>query len=178
MRNWLLKLLGGKPADQEKGEHGERVVALEREVQILRLDLEEQTALADRLTQELERERAGAGARVAGQVQAQVERLLADAGAPVAQLHTQSHLLEQGRPVQARDVMAVARRLMRVLEDHGLAPESSVGARVPFDPDRHEPLSAATAIRPGRPVVVRFVGMRYRDKLLRKAGVEPADREE
>jgi molecular chaperone GrpE (heat shock protein) len=176
MRNWLIKLLGGKPAGQEKGEHGERVAALEGEVQSLRLDLQEQTALVGRLKQELERERTGT--KVADQVHAQVERLLADAGAPVAQLHTQAHLLEQGRPVPARDVMAVARRLVRVLEDHGLTPESSVGARVPFDPDRHEPLSAATAIRPGRPVVVRFVGMRYQGKLLRKAGVEPAGVEE
>ena len=55
-------------------------------------------------------------------VQAQVEQLLADAATPVAQLLTQAHLLEtEERPVQAKDALAVAKRLVRTLEDHGLA---------------------------------------------------------
>ena len=105
----------------------------------------------------------------------QVERLLADTATPVSQLLTQAHLLEEeGKPVQATDVLAVAKRLVRVLEDHGLTMEGKVGEIVLFNPDRHEPLGAATevAIAVGQPVTVRFVGTAYRGKLLCRAGVE------
>ena len=124
------------------------------------------------LKEELERQRSGASARVDEAVQAQMERLLADAAAPVAQLLTQAHLLEvEGKPVQARDVLAVAKRLVRTLEDNGLTLEGSVGETTPFDPNRHEPLSADASPAEGQPVVVRFVGVAYQGKLLRKAGV-------
>ena len=169
MLEWIRGLLGLKPTD-------ERVLDLERDLQRLRLELEEREQAVARLTEELERHRSGAGARVAESVQAQVERLLADGAGPVSQLHTQAHLLEvEGRPVQARDVLAVARRFVRLFEDAGLTLEGAVGERVTFDPDRHEPLSAAARIEPGRPVVVRFVGVAYQGQLLRKAGVEEAE---
>jgi molecular chaperone GrpE (heat shock protein) len=72
-------------------------------------------------------------------------------------------------------VLTVARRLVRALEDNGLTVEGSVGERVPFDPDHHEPLSADVSLQAGQMVVVRFVGVAYRGKLLRKAGVEQVD---
>ena len=162
----IKSLLGLQPTD-------ERVVALEQQVQSLRLDVAEQEQLTARLRKELERQRNGAATHVTEAVQAQVEQLLADAATPVAQLLTQAHLLEaEGRPVQAKDVVAVAKRLVRTLEDHGLAYEGNVGKTIPFDPDRHELLSADASPRPGQTVVVRFVGVGYRGKLLRKAGVE------
>ncbi|MFP4346189.1 MAG: nucleotide exchange factor GrpE [Anaerolineales bacterium] len=173
MRAWLDRLLGKRSDERAAGDQGAEIVALEREVQSLRLDLQEQRALAERLKQELERARDSAGTEVAQQVQARIERLLAAAGAPVAQLQTQAHLLEEGQPVRGRDVMAVAQRLVRVLEDQGLTLEGSVGERVPFDPNRHEPLSTGVALQPGQPVIVRFVGIGYQGRLLRKAGVEP-----
>jgi hypothetical protein len=48
----------------------------------------------------------------------------------------------------------------------------SIGATEPFDPDRHDPLSDAPAPGPGRPVVVRMVGLSLHGKVLRKAGIE------
>ena len=152
-----------------------RVLELEREAQNLRLELKERERVVANLKGELERQRSGASDRVAEAVQAQVEQLLADAAAPVAQLLTQTHLLEvEGKPVQAKDVLAIAKRLVRTLEDNGLTPEGSVGETVPFDPNRHEPLSADTSLKPGQPVTLRFVGVTYQGKLLRKAGVEIA----
>jgi molecular chaperone GrpE (heat shock protein) len=162
----IRSLLGLRPT-------GERVMAFERQVQSLRLDLAEQEQLIARLRRDLERQRSGASTHVAEAVHAQVEQLLADAATPVAQLLTQAHLMEaEGRPIQAKDTLAIAKRLVRTLEDHGLAYEGSVGGTVPFDPDRHEPLSTDASPRPGQMVVVRFVGVGYRGKLLRKAGVE------
>jgi molecular chaperone GrpE (heat shock protein) len=169
MRAWLDRLLG----KGREGEQGQGALALEREVQSLRLELQEQRDRAERLKQELERERSNAGTEVARQVRAQFEGLVADAGAPVAQLQTQAHLLEEGQPVRGRDVMAVAQRLVRLLEDQGLTLEGRVGESVPYDPNRHEALSAEMALQPGRSVIVRFVGVGYRGRLLRKAGVEP-----
>jgi molecular chaperone GrpE (heat shock protein) len=169
VRKWLNALLDKKPPEGTAAD--ERTLALEREAQDLRLKLEELERALANLKRELERQRSGAGEAV----QAQMERLLADAAAPVAQLLTQAHLLEvEGKPVQAKDVLAVAKRLVRALEGSGLTLADSVGQTVPFDPNRHEPLSAAFAPQPGQSVVVRFVGVAYQGKLLRKAGVEKA----
>jgi molecular chaperone GrpE (heat shock protein) len=148
--------------------------ALRREVQSQRLELAERERVLANLKSEMERLRRGEGERIAAAVQTQVERLLSSAAAPVAQLLTQAHLLEvEGKPVEARDVLAVARRLLRVLEDEGLALEGSVSATVAFDPNRHEPLSSATSLTAGQSAVIRFVGVAYRGKVLRKAGVAP-----
>ena len=145
----------------------------ERTAQSFRLELEEKNRLIANLTQELERQRKSEEARLAEAVQAQLERLLTDAAAPVAHLLTQAHLLEvQGTPVQAQDVLGVAQRLVRVLEDGGLAVEGRVSQTLSFDPHRHEPLSNEVSLTPGESVVVRFVGLTYRGKILRKAGVE------
>lgn len=147
----------------------ERVLQLENELQNLRLELQAQQKTADRLKDELERQRGGESARLAA---AQVEQLLADVAAPVSQLLTQSHLLKvENRPVRAEDVLAVATRLVRALEDRGLTTEGAVGQTVPFDPNRHEPLSADAAITSGQQVVIRLVGIAAHGKLLRKAGV-------
>jgi molecular chaperone GrpE (heat shock protein) len=165
---WIKSLFSGKPAD-------ERMAELERQAQSLRLDLEEQEQVAAQIKKELDRLHGVSNAQVAEAVQAQVERLLSDAATPVVQLLTQAYLLENDRPVQARDVLAVARRLVRVLQDNGLTVEGSVGERVPFDPDHHEPLSADVSLQAGQMVVVRFVGLAYRGRLLRKASVEQGD---
>ncbi len=166
MLEWIKSLFGGKPAD-------ERMIELERQAQNLRLDLAEQEQVAVLIKKELDRLSSASSARASEAVQAQVEHLLSDAATPVTQLLTQAHLLEvEERPVQARDVLAVAKRLVRVLEDNGLTVEGRVGERVPFDPNHHEPLSADVSLQAGRMVMVRFVGLAYQGKILRKAGVE------
>ena len=165
MLAWLKRLLGSEPRD-------ERLPALEREAQTLRLDLaERETALAD-LKAELERRRMREGERVDQAVRHQLERLMADAAAPASQLRTQAHLLHQeDRPVKAADVLAVAAQLVDALEDHGLALEGQVGETVAFDPNRHQVLGGEPP-EPGQPAVVRFVGVTCNGKRLQKAGVE------
>jgi molecular chaperone GrpE (heat shock protein) len=168
MAGWLTRFLGhdDRPADPE------RLLTLQREVQELRLQLDERTRQLARLREEGERERAAAEGQLARAVQDKIESLLNEAAGPVAHLLTQAHLLEtEGKPVQARDVLAVARRLVRVLEDEGLTAVGHVGERAAFDPDRHAPLGGEVLAR-GQAVVVRFVGVSCRGRLLRKAGVE------
>jgi molecular chaperone GrpE (heat shock protein) len=167
MPAWLDRLLG-----RSDGADAERPLALQREAQELRLQLEERSRQLAALQKERERQQAGEEARVADAVQARVERLLAEAAGPVTQLLTQAHLLEaEGKPLQARDVLAVARRLVRVLEGEGLTLDGRPGERAAFDPNRHAPL-AGEAPPPGATVVVRFAGVGCRGRVLRKAGVE------
>jgi molecular chaperone GrpE (heat shock protein) len=167
MPAWLDRFLG-----RSDGADAERLLALTREAQELRLQLEERSHQLAALHKERERQQAGEEMRVGDTVQAKVERLLAEAAGPVTQLLTQAHLLEaEGRPVQARDVLAVARRLVRVLEEEGLTLDGRPGERAAFDPNRHAPL-AGEAPAPGAGVVVRFAGIGYKGRVLRKAGVD------
>ena len=167
LRGWFARTGGTEQAPID-----ERGLALERELQSLRLELAEQHQLVANLKGELQRQRSAEEARLADTVRAQVERLLTNAATPVAHLLTQAYLLERdGKPIQAQDVLTVARRLVRVLEDHGLTLEGSVGETLPFDPNLHEPLSTEAALQPGEPVVIKFVGASYGSTVLRKSGV-------
>ncbi|HKQ72793.1 MAG TPA: hypothetical protein VJ810_03630 [Blastocatellia bacterium] len=171
MLKWLRRALG-QPGEAEPQAH-DRALALEREAQGLRLEMQERERLASSLKNELERQRNGESARIAEAVQSRIEKLMADMAAPVAQLLTQARLLEiEGKPVQARDVLVVAKRMVRALEDEGLTLEGGVGETLSFDPNRHEPLGGQATLTPGQTVVVRFAGVSYRGRLIRKAGVE------
>lgn len=170
MLSALKQWFGQSPTAQPQED--ERLLALERQIQNLRLELAERNQLADKLKQELERQRSSESDRLTNAVQTQIEQLLSDAATPVTQLLTQAHLVSEGKPVQAKDVLAVAKRLTRVLEDTGLTLTSSVGKTVSFDSNLHDPLSASTSLAPGVPVVVKFAGVSYQGKVIRKAGVE------
>ena len=152
----------------------ERLLELEREAQNLRLSLADRAKELATLQGALDRQRAGEEARVSEALQQQWDRLFSEGATPVAQLITQAHLLETaGQTVQAKDVLAVAKRLVRLLEQQGMKIECNVGETVCFDPNRHEPLSAEAAPAVNQAVVVRLVGISYRGKMLRKAKVEP-----
>lgn len=173
MLKWLRRALG-QPSEAAP-QADDRALALDREAQGLRLELEERERSVASLKSELERQRGGESIRVAEAVQSRIEKLMADVAAPVAQLLTQAYLLEvEGKAVQAKDVLVVAKRLVRALEDEGLTLEGGVGETASFDPNRHELLGGQATLAPGHAVVVRFSGVLYRGRLIRKAGVEKA----
>ncbi len=150
----------------------ERLLTLERELQSLRLELEEGDRLIAKLKGDLERHRGADNTRVADAVRTRVEQLLTDLAGPVAQLLTQAHLLEvEDKPIYAKDVLGVAKRLVRTLEENGLVLEGSVNQAIPLDPNRHEPLSADGPLIPGEKVVVKFMGASYQGKVIKRAGV-------
>jgi len=168
-RRWLDRLNSTRRGGDEQ------ILFLQREAQGLRLELEERTRLVTVLQGDLERCRREASSQSAEAIQTRMEQLLTAAASPVVQLLTQVYLLEvEQRPIQARDVFAVARRLIRVLEDEGLALEGRVGDVSAFDPNHHEPLRGEDALTSDQSVRVRFLGVRYLGKVIRKAGVEPA----
>lgn len=170
MLKTISKLLGLSQSSQPQSD--EKLLTLEREIQNLRLELTERDQLIDKLKQQLEQQRTSENNNIDSAVQNQIEQLLTDTAAPVTQLLTQAHLLEQGKPVQAKDVLLVAKRLIRTLEDNGLTIVGQVGETVSFDSNLHEPLSANSEISSGAEVVVRFAGVSYQGKVIRKAGVE------
>ena len=87
MKGWLSALFDKTPPD-------ERVLALEREVQTLRLELDEKKRELTILGTSSEQRRGSEVGRVRGAVQAQKEQLMAGLAVPMAQLLTQAHLLE------------------------------------------------------------------------------------
>lgn len=160
-----------KPAPQDE----ERSLETDRELQVLRLELDERNRLTDTLKADLERQRGGEQDRVEAVVKLRMERLLHGAAGPIVQLCTQAYLLEKAeQEIRTRDVLSVARRLIRNFEDQGLTLQGNIGESVPFDPDLHEPLTKDNAAHSGAPVVIRFVGIAYGGSIIRKAGVEPA----
>ncbi len=180
--SWIQRLFGDKPPSAARSE-GEarsgneaRSLDLESEVQSLRLELAERGARIAALEQETDRERSSR--RVDGMVEGHVARWLESAAAPASQLKTQAHLVQvEEKPVQARDVLAVARQLLRVLEDAGMRFEGEVGDVVTFDPDRHRPLGEASLSR-GDQVRIRFVAVKLGERVIHKAGVDKAGNEE
>jgi hypothetical protein len=102
-----------------------------------------------------------------------MESLMSELGSPVAQIITQADLLEnQGKPVQAHDILAVTRRIVRVLERRGLVLDGAPGEQVSFDPAIHQPLSAGVNPQPGQAGNYPVCRSAYGSKMLLKAMVD------
>src|SRR5262249_52020738 len=116
MANWFQHIFGqsaSSPAPDPPPLAAPDVVALQSELQQLRLEFQERDQQLRQAREELNRQRAGESARVQEGVQAAQEKLLNLVAAPVVQLLTQAHLLEgENKPVQARALLAVSPRLV------------------------------------------------------------------
>lgn len=146
-------------------------LALEREVQELRLELEDARSEIEALQEALDRRRTQESSRVSDTVSTMQHELMSQVAAPVAQLLTQAYMIEkEGRTLNARDVLAVSKRIVSSLRDAGLTLAGEVGQMVAFDGDRHEPLGDVV-LEPGEPVVVRMVGVSFQGQVLRRVGV-------
>ena len=147
-------------------------LTLERELQSLRLELSEKSARVTALEAELERTRARQTDLAREQSNSRLEALFSDLAAPASQLVTQSALLEEGKDLAARDVLTVARRMLRALERQGLLMAGKPGDRVPFDPAGHQPMNAGVNPLPGQEVIIRFPAIMVEGKMIYKAIVE------
>ena len=178
MRNLLKRAL-----NQPEQEHaqilsnltGEQALAAQGEIQSLRLELAERDRVIASLKADLEQHRASAEAQAAQALQARMERLLTEVARPVTQLVTQIHLVRvEKKAVPVNDVLTVAGRLLRTLEDQELTLLGHVGEQQPFDLNHHEPLDVGMTFVRGELVVVKFVGVAYRGKVIKKAGIAKA----
>lgn len=186
MKKWLASLFHPSPpspasaeavtispgAPAETSQSGE-VLALQKEVQALRLELDTRQRTVENLRQEVERLRLRQEQVVAETVEARLGSLFGDLAGPASQILTQADLIErQERPVQARDVLSVARRMVRALERYGVAFIGKPGEQVAFDPNHHTPINASLVPEAGQPVTVRFAEVTYQGKTIYKAIVE------
>ena len=171
MWGWLTRPFRHKPKDGGAADH-ERLLEAERQAQELRLEVRAAERLAESLRNDLERARQAESTGVSSALEGRTEQLLTQASTPAAQLMAQAHLLEdEGRPVEARDVLAVAKRLVSALTEVGLVFEGAAGEAAVYDPNRHEPLGGS-APRVGQRIVIRLPGCSFNGRLLKRAGVE------
>src|SRR5437870_13492244 len=114
----FLKRFAGRPTaavDEDEW------LSVQSQLRSLRLALETRDQALVRLKADLDQSRSASGHRADDTARVRVARLMQAAAAPIAQLALQAHLLEgEGKPVSARDVLAVAQSLIRVLESEGL----------------------------------------------------------
>jgi molecular chaperone GrpE (heat shock protein) len=170
--DWIRNIFR-REAASPPNQPGNDALALQSEAQRLRMELQARDERIVELKQEIERLQARQDNLVAEVVSVRIADLLGDLAGPVSQIQTQANLLEvQEKPVQARDVLAVAKRVVRAVERHGVVFEGKIGEQIPFDPNRHAPISAGSNLSVGQPVTVRFAGVTYQGKLLYKAVVE------
>lgn len=156
-----------------KKQDTEPIMQLEREVQSLRTMLEEQDKVVAKLRKDLNQQQSEAEFRAKEFIQAKFEELMTDVAPLITQIHTQAYLVEaKNRPINIRDVIIIAKQYESVFQKRGLRIEGYVGEITSFDADHHRSLKKDMRLMDAEPVVVRFVGVAYRGKLLSKAGVE------
>jgi molecular chaperone GrpE (heat shock protein) len=110
------------------------------ELQSLRLELTERDKTIATLKQDLEQQRQKEYSRLETAGQGEIENLLSQLASPISQLLTQTYLMEEeGKTVQAKDILTVTKQLIRTLEAQGLTIAVPVGQQVPFDPNYHQP---------------------------------------
>jgi len=175
MANWLSRIFSPRRGESaaQAAARTEDLLRLENEAQALRMELETRDQNIAHLKQEVERLRNRQDHLVSEAVTSQFEGLFADLAAPASQILTQAELLEnQNKPVQTRDVLSVARRLIRAAERRGMQFDGRAGEQAAYDPNRHAPLNAEIALQVGQTVTIRFAGVTYQGKILHKAIVE------
>jgi molecular chaperone GrpE (heat shock protein) len=152
---------------------GNRLLNLESEIQTLRLNIADRDLTISKLRIEGDRQRQNEESKQAIALQTQQEQLFTDLSTPIAQLLTQIHLLEvESKPIQAKDVLTIVKRILRLVEEYGLSASGTIGETVPFDPNIHQPLNSSVTIGNGQLVTIRIPAIAYQNKVLRAAGVE------
>jgi molecular chaperone GrpE (heat shock protein) len=157
----------------------EDLLTLQSEIKALQLDLHDREKKIELLSQELERARLNQKDLLKENGTAVLEDLYTNLAPVIVQLVTQNYLVNQkNKAIQSRDILLITDRLIRALEMNGLMLQGQPGQSVHFDPNLHIPLSTASSFQAGQTVIVRFVGISYQGKIIRKAGVEMLEGEE
>ena len=151
-----------------------RVLNLESSIRSLEMDITEKDKTLQLLKNELERAESKKESTIDSAVSSQLEGLIADIAPAVAQIATQEYLLKvEAKPIQGKDVLTVAMSLLHSLEDKGMKLEGTIGAQVPFDPNKHDLLGMgdSSLINDGSSVTVRMPAVTYQGRILKKMAV-------
>jgi molecular chaperone GrpE (heat shock protein) len=151
----------------------DNLLSLQNVIKALQLDLHDREMKIEQLSQELERLRSNQKDILSENAKATVETLYRNLASTIVQLVTQNYLSKaQNIAIQPKDILLITERLIRTLEQNGLKLLEQPGQQIKFDPNVHLPISAASSFLPGQLVIVRFVGISYQGKILRKVAVD------
>jgi molecular chaperone GrpE (heat shock protein) len=173
MPSWIDKIFGKDAVKIIRND--ELDTDMQGEIRRLQMESQERAETVTRLRSDIESMRGGESSRISAVTDSRLERLFDSIAAPAAQLTTQAYLVEAGKPVQARDVIAVAGSLIRALESEGFKVSEMTDNTQAYDPDLHQPISNDISINRGESVYVRIPSVTYNNRILRKAGVEKAE---
>ena len=153
------------PADQAR-------LAAESALASARIDLEQARKETEALRRTLDGERGGRQDAIDAAVAARLAPVMTDLADTLAQLALQRWLIDEGKPVAASDVAALAAGIAETLGRLGLAQLGAPGDRATFDPALHQPLSGAPPAT-GAAITVRMPGFRFGGQVVRRASVQP-----
>ncbi|MDQ7784595.1 MAG: hypothetical protein RDU20_17050 [Desulfomonilaceae bacterium] len=163
----LWAVVRGRPTSGEHSVHAQ-AASLRKEIGELGLELAEArervAALRSRLDELTRTEHNKSTGALAD--------LFSNVAAPLSQLRMQASLLESGREISGRSVMALAAQTADLLEAAGLEPIGATGEAIPFDPRTCEPMASGRSFPLGTTVSVRFIGYAYQGTVVRKAIVD------
>ena len=170
------KKLVGKPELRIEAKSDETVVkalqlSSERAVQTLKLDIASKDETIGQLRRELQRQRLleaeSANAKALSQRLELANRLVT----PAVHILTQTHLSEtEGKVLQTKDVLAVAKRMVSGLKESGVEFIGQIGQQASFDETKHEMLGGGHAER-GEPVVIKTMGAVLEGNIIQRIGV-------
>jgi molecular chaperone GrpE (heat shock protein) len=162
-----LSALLGKPTEEVLNTRDE-MLSLNRELAEAKLELAESRENLAAYRKKIEEMEVAAPLGMGDPL----ESVFHDLASFLSQLRMQASLMDAGREISGNSVMVLAKQVLDVVEKAGLEPIAAFGKEVPFDAQTCEPLAADISFLPGEPVVVRFVGYRYKGRIVRRALVE------
>jgi molecular chaperone GrpE (heat shock protein) len=151
------------PADQAR-------LAAESALASARIDLEQARKETEALRRTLDGERGGRQDAIDAAKAARLAPVMTDLAETLAQLALQRRLIEEGKPVAASDVAALAAGIAETLDRVGLAQLGAPGDRAAFDPALHQSLAGPPPAA-GAPITVRMPGFRFGGQIVRRASV-------
>jgi molecular chaperone GrpE (heat shock protein) len=143
---------------------------LRGQVATLKADLAERDERIARLKREVEIVRQQGSAEQQAAADVALEGLARQLAPLLSQLDTMREMQAQGRELHAQDLLTLLDKLGKPWLEIGLLPIGTAGQTAAFDSTLHQRMSGGE-VRPGTPVKVRFVGYRFRDKIVTKAMV-------
>ncbi len=156
---------------QELEEARKRILALESEMQSLKLEMQEQERLLKQACSDLELAEKKVDGTIKGKFEQQMEALARELASPMVQLKTQQHLSAQ-RQIQAKDVLAVAMRMVQSIESSGIKLLGNIGELVKFDSTAHEGLNMNDGtLNEGGSARISMPGISYNERIIRKIAV-------
>lgn len=174
MFNWLKQLFSSPtPTVISTDESQDKILIMETQLQQLKLELEEGNKTINNLQQQLQRQEEKESLQLQEKILGEKEKLFNDIASPISQLITQKYLLEvEEKPVQAKDILLVVKRLINVFESQGLTVIGDMGKIITFDPNYHQSLNSNIDINISDKVIIKIVGVSYQGQVIKKAIVE------